>query len=78
MHQYKLWITISIITNIIYIKYYPQYNVTIYSCMVVTIRIPIHKQIVQLNIYGDTKWKLLQIDNDKYVFRASARIFNRW
>ena len=49
------------------------------------IRILIHKQIVQLNIYQTymhggvmQKKNLLQLDNDKYVFRAYVRIFNRW
>ena len=54
--------------------------VTVYSCMMEEIRIPIHKQMVQLNIYQIhmevyCKINLLQLDNDKYMyFRVCVRI----
>jgi hypothetical protein len=48
----KFSITSSVITNILFIyKILPAICVTMYSCMMEEIRIPIHKQIVQLNIY---------------------------
>ena len=62
-----------IIYVIVYIKMLPTIRVTIYSCMMEEIRIPSHKQIVQLNIYQIHmevwyKMKSIELGNDKYVF----------
>ena len=51
--------------------------------MMEEIRIPIHKQMLQLiyikHIYTcNAKWDPLQLDNDKYIFRVCVSIFNRW
>jgi hypothetical protein len=61
VHQFKiiylyLYYYLYIIYIVIYIKTLRTIYVTIYSCMMEEIRIPIHKQIVQLyilNTYGD-------------------------
>jgi len=74
MHQYKILNYYFYHYVIIYIKIIPLICVTMYSCMIEQIRISIHKQMIQLNIYQThmdvwCKINLLQLDNNnKYVF----------
>ena len=59
----------------------PMIYVIIYSCMMEEIRIPIQKQIVQLNIYcihmEVHKIKSIVTNNENIYFRVCIRIFNR-
>ena len=52
-----------------------------YSCMMEEIRIPIHKQIVQRNIYRihveEHKMKSIVTNNENIYFIVCVRIFNR-
>ena len=78
MHQYKIlnyyfYHYQYIIYVIVYIKILPTIRVTMYWYMMEEIRIPIHKQMLQLTYIKyietcDAKWDLLQLDNDEYVF----------
>ena len=71
MHQYKIlnyyfYHYQYIIYVIVYIKILPTIHVTIYWYMMEEIRIPIHKQMLQLT-YSNTYWRAMQ--NEIYCNR---------